>query len=454
MFPFLILYFKQLGLTTTECSVIFGVMPILSAVSRITFGAVADKFQIHRQMTLTFCLLTPALICCLLLVAPVDKQRNNVVLVDTQSYCTGHPTGSVLTCTVDTMGYDVVSNGSAAEVLRYCTVQNSTTQTYFQDCSSLDKLNKSVANNLTDDNGGIVSEYTSDYCQLNCSAAERSPVNTNEYQTFGRTFWALLFTLASANLFYGPVWALTYGMVYAVLGENRNKFGQQRMWGTVASVMASICTAFALNKYGASRADTDYTPCFVACAIWFTIAGITALFFKLPHISRNPAMAKDLWQLLKQPQICLVFIVLFIMGCMYGALDTFLLMYLKGMGATSWVLGACLFAQYIAEIPALYFCGRIIKRIGHVGCIYLVLITYSIRFLGTSLIPSPWWEIPFSMLRSVGFSIGFTAVSVYSSLIAPPSMHATLQATVQVTHYGLGETLKHSDLVQNLLFCN
>ena len=43
-------------------------------------------------------------------------------------------------------------------------------------------------------------------------------------------------------------------------------------------------------------------------------------------------------------------------------------------------------------------------------------------------------------MESIVFSIGFTAVSVYSSLITPPSMHATLQAMVQTIHYGIGKS--------------
>ena len=123
-------------------------------------------------------------------------------------------------------------------------------------------------------------------------------------------------------------------------------------------------------------------------------------------------MAKDIRTLLKQPQIILLLAVLLIMGVLWGAAETFLFVFLRSLNASSWTLGSCLFVQYIGEIPALYYSEIVIKRIGHVKCIYIVLVTYSIRYMETSLIPNPWWELPYSCLKSMVFSIGFTAVSV------------------------------------------
>ena len=200
-------------------------------------------------------------------------------------------------------------------------------------------------------------EVEASHCQLNCSYfAEKNPEAFAKNKLFGNTFRIIFLILASGYIFYASVWAFVYALVYAVLGENRNRFGRQRMWGTVACLITSVCTAIAMNKYGSVVPEISFTPCFIGYSVWFVIAGIAAMFFKPPHIPRNPTMAKDLWALIKQPQIFLLLFVLVIMGFMYGAMDTFLPMYLKGMGASSWVLGTCMFAQYVAELPALYYC--------------------------------------------------------------------------------------------------
>ena len=104
IFPFLTLYLKSLGLTTTECSIIFGTMPILSGMAKMVFGAVADKFQKHRQMSALFCVLSPAIICCLLLVTPIVKNNptSSWILVNADQHCSSHDSGSVVDCILDT----------------------------------------------------------------------------------------------------------------------------------------------------------------------------------------------------------------------------------------------------------------------------------------------------------------------------------------------------------------
>ena len=163
------------------------------------------------------------------------------------------------------------------------------------------------------------------------------------------------------------------------------------------------------------------------------------MFLPLPTMPRNPSMAKDILALLWQPRIFAMFTVLFVMGFLWGAVETFLFWFLRSLGASSWTLGACLFMGFLAEVPSLYLSGRIIKKIGYVKCLYIALSAYCVRYLGTSLIPNPWWELPFISLRSIVFSPGFTAISVHSSKITPPSMHATLQSMVTAIHFGFGK---------------
>ena len=236
----------------------------------------------------------------------------------------------------------------------------------------------------------------------------------------------------------GSLWALFYGMIYAILGEKREDFGKQRMWGTIGALTTSLLSGVAMNKYGSVTPEITYTPCFIGYAIWTVIIGIAAMFFKVPHMTRNKTMTKDMLKLVKQPAISLLFVVVFVMGFLGGAADTFLFVFLRTLNASSFMFGVILFVKFFGEVPALYFSGRIMKRIGHIRCIYIVLFCKFVRFLGTSFITNPWWEVAFSAVSSVVFGIGFTAVSVYGSLITPPSMHATLQGTIQTIHFGLG----------------
>ena len=364
---------------------------------------------------------------CLLLVPPVGNQRSSGSQWIADVYCL-HNKSTSLVCLSSTNNEGAISLS--------CSMDAGYQSTNLRQCSD---LYQNMAGINTYSELELKNQSQSDRCKLNCSVVNSGKSDNSKRQLFGKTFWYTLFLLSSASIMFSTIWAFLYAMCYAMLGENRNVFGKQRVWGTIGAIITSIISAIAMNKYGSAKPEITFTPCFIGNGVWLIATGVSAIFCKLPHIPRNNTMAKDLYILLKQPQIILLLTVLFIMGVLWGTFDTFLFVFLRSLGASSWVMGACLFVQYIGEIPSLYYSGRIIKRLSYVKCVYMVLLAYSIRFLGTSLISNPWWELPFSCLKSVVFSIGYTAVSVYASSITPPSMHATLQAMVQTVHFPLGK---------------
>ena len=453
LFPYTILFFKQLGLTTTECSIIYGCLPIFNGFFNIFTGAVADKLQIHRQITLLWSILSAILLNCLLLVPPIPVPHADMLLYST---CTKHWNNSV-TCSVD-IAEDFIfeSNGNI-------TVQSMKKSKAFESCSSFWNISGenicseiiAIIDETKDKNPNFHINFDSDIafeiirCRLNCSGY--SQPTRNRQNVYGTTFWmAFILYFTSVNLF-NSAWVLLMAMTFAVLRGERNAYGKQRTWGSIGALITSAISAITMNKYGSSNNEITFIPCFISFGICTVLTGTSAMFFKLPKIPSNPTMTKDFLKLLKEPKICLLFVVFFVSGFLYGAVETYLFVFLRELIASSWVLGSCLFARFLGEIPSLYYSGAIIEKIGHIRCLYLMFLVLSLRYLGTSLIPNPWWELPLSFVRSVVYSIGFTAICVYGSLITPPSMHATLQGVVQLVTNGFGKYPQK--LVSDELLC-
>ncbi|KAL3880671.1 hypothetical protein ACJMK2_032893 [Sinanodonta woodiana] len=76
LLPFIPVYMKQLGLSSTETGIIYGVMPFLSFFVRPLFGAVADKFHKHKLILCLCCILT-GLFYGLLLVTPTKGRGDS-----------------------------------------------------------------------------------------------------------------------------------------------------------------------------------------------------------------------------------------------------------------------------------------------------------------------------------------------------------------------------------------
>ena len=420
--PFMILFFRQMGLTPSECSIILGSLPLTNGVFRLIVGAITDKLQRHRETVLLFGIISSILNSCMLLVPPVPKTIiENQLAKKLNKMCNGNGSQTMY-CTI------LRNNVSDSYHLTGFCQENPNHELTMPDCSR-----------FVEDTDAFGNSDRNFVCALFCNVTDFDATVVILGEPFGKTFWTLFAIFFFSYNIYFAIWPLLYGMTYAVLGKERNKFGEQRVWATVGAMITSIASAFALNKYGSHQNDINFTPCFVGFAICANITGISLMFLPVPNMPRNPSMAKDVLALLKQPRIFAMFVVLFVMGFLWGAVETFLFWFLRSLGASSWTLGACLFMGFIAEIPSLYLSGRIIKKIGHVNCLYVALCAYCVRYLGTSLIPSPWWELPFISLRSIVFSVGYTAISVHSSAITPPSMHATLQSMVSATHFGFGK---------------
>ena len=466
IYPYMILYFKQLGLTTTECSIILGIVQLFNGFFKFFIGAVADKVQRHREITLIFTLGSTVLINCLQVVPPVETIQvpGPADWNGTLYYmCRSNENGmEPITCTVKNESKEhlfpmVVKGGSEmTQDKRYqveleeefmslsdCSDQFSNASFHIQDgCWNRPDVGEAAVASLN--NSDKIFQTSGNkklFCQVDCRKYPDEFFNPGKSQkpVFGRTFWMTFWLYLSGLCMHSSDWILLYGMMYAMLGEKRHQFGKQYLWTTLGTLTTAIISAFAMNKYGSATPEITFTPCFIGFGVLSVITGIVTMFFKLPHMGSNPTMARDLCQLFKQGHVAVLFTVLFFMGFLFSVTDTFVYMFLTSLGASSWTLGVCLFVRYFGEIPLMYYSGKLIQRIGHVGCVYIVLVAYVVRYLGTSLIPNPWWEIPFSLLSSVMISIGFNSVSVYSSLITPPAMHATLQATVNTIHFGIGE---------------
>ena len=339
----MILFFKQLGLTNTECEIIYGSLPIFNGFYKLFIGALADKLQRHKEMTLVFSLISALLMSCLLLVPPVEEK----LALEPEWNQTLH--------------YVCKKGGlSAVEPPVECTVQNASSLHPVQDQSGIDsvewfKIKHDELNNystcsetlngllVADPNGceaaAMEDENTiyslqrrSEYlCRLDCTKYPKELLNPpeSEREMFGKTFWMIFCLYFVAFNIQGSLWVLLYGMIYAILGEKRNNFGKQRMWGTLGAIITAVISAVAMNKYGSVTNEITFTPCFVGYGVWISITGVAAMFFKVPHIPRNPTMTKDILTLLKQPAIFLLFVILLIMGFLWGAVETFLFVFLR-----------------------------------------------------------------------------------------------------------------------------
>jgi len=92
LLPYLPIFLDQLGLTSTELSLIYGLIFFLTFAKNILVGLVADRYRLHKVLLVTSCVLTGPLYCILIGVpsntnittelVPCVTNRSNVTSYD------------------------------------------------------------------------------------------------------------------------------------------------------------------------------------------------------------------------------------------------------------------------------------------------------------------------------------------------------------------------------------
>ncbi len=412
---------------------------------RLGVAGAADKYHKHKQLLLIVCIISS---CFMSAIWWVPSRHHSERFVETMP---------VFTCSKDAQNQTTITcgeeNGTTVltfEAKEYLEGPYDGDQSKNKGQNGLEESQNnslvfcksvqskkfcSAAQNITNAPAKITVLFMNKNCTVDCTES------THRGILLDTTFWLVFWMWFGALNCFIALWPLLYGMNYDLLGDNKCHFGKQRVWGTYGSILIAVVSAFAMNDYSSEKIEINYIPCFVGYAALTVVTGIIGLFFKLEYKVKQPKMTKAVLKLFKQPQLCLLFCVIIVMGFLYGAMANFIFVFLRDMDASSWVFGGALFVRFASEAPTLYFAGTILKKLGYVNCVYLVLLLNIVVYVSTSFLANPWWELLLAALKSFTFSIGFMALSIHTSSITPPAMSATLQALVQSLHFGIGEQM-------------
>lgn len=477
---------KQVGLTPIEASIIGGTMPFIGALVRPFVGAAADKLHAHKVVLMLCCVLSGLFYAGLLFV-PHRAQ--------------GDPASQTYAVTLN------CDHGSSSQYIEYCYREdedqkcpdklsvNSSEVYSSTDIGSQPRLNStrnchircngaahtSVASSgiseemvfdvVTFDRGDSPRHGNSSqtciryhfdkpinytvttrgvHCQeLPCTATckhelQECASKRHEEQVFDATFWYSFIFSLGANVALSPICSLIDAMTYDYLGDDRGKWGKQRMWGTIGFAVFAVISGLSMDLFSESSSkNKDYTAAFVLYALLSFIAAVFVWFYQIYQISNELTCAKEvlrnLGAVLKRLRAISLLVLLFMFGFYTGLIETFLYWHLSTLGGTKVLFGLCMLVNCLPEIPIMFLAGRIIQTLGYVNMLYVTLIAYAVRLTVYSFITNPWTVLAVEPLHGIAYGLMYSAASSYVSIITPPGMHGVMQGLLAGVHFGLGE---------------
>ena len=479
-------YMRQLGLSPSECAIIYGINPFLAALVRPLYGLIADKLHQHRLVLMLCIILCGITMGCLLLVPSVAVETNinqsgNTTFIcgqngshleicnkdenflcrlgfismqDTQNDDGTEPRKCNVLCETATESLCIhsrrddehtcmISTGNDSFIISSPAFGNNLTHASLESsCMDL-SVNDIVYKNITVEESFCDTD-TRVYCFINCTNNDIDACELSKGGNFQkRNFWIFAGVFFLAQILFSPICSLIDALTYSHLGDERGKWGNQRVWGTIGFALFGVTSGFVMDAVSEKKADIDYTWSFVLFILHSLLAAAAIYRYRTGSDVRCSKAMQKLRQLLSMPEVLALLILLFAFGMFTGVIETFLFWHLQNLGGPQLLLGLCMVMSCLPEIFIMFILGWIIERFGEILCLYSVCFAYVARFLGYSFLKEPWLVLLIEPLHGFTYGIMFGAATSYGSRLTPEGMHGTVQAIITSMHFGFGKSIHY-----------
>lgn len=264
-----------------------------------------------------------------------------------------------------------------------------------------------------------------------------------------QVFLVLLFLTIVGEFFSAPAITLADSATLGMLGENKELYGRQRLWGSLGWGTAMFFLGFVIDEMKGVEIcgeiiSQNYTVGFYFFAVFMSCALLVATRFTFKskysaEVDEYPTgSGTELVNILLTFRYSAFLFVSFFMGFGLGLIFTFLFWHLEDLGGPPTLFGVASLIDHISEILCYFNVGRLIRSIGHIKVIYIGLAGNVIRFLYISWLESPWLVLPLEVLQGITHAAVWAACTSYMGRVAPPGYGTSAQGILQGLHHGLG----------------
>lgn len=231
--------------------------------------------------------------------------------------------------------------------------------------------------------------------------------------------WWVLFTILFA-FFDSSVLPIMDSTTLRNLGQNRNRFGRERVWGSVGFIITVWAVGLILERIG-SR--------------WFFIFHMLAIVSVLitlnwlpNHKTKiRPAIRAGISQLIIKREWVIFAASLLMIGLGNFAINGFLGIYIKDLGGNEGLIGLAAALATFTELPILFWGEIILNRFGPWKLLMAAFAATSIRLILYSVMPAAGWVIPISLLNSITFGVYWIATVAYVDKMASDEIKSSAQ---------------------------
>ena len=235
-----------------------------------------------------------------------------------------------------------------------------------------------------------------------------------------RVFTMLLPTAAALSFFTSGLSPLLDSAALRILGPYRQSYGAYRLWGTLGFIVTCTISGLYLEYTGLGAIFVGYP--LVLGLFWLATRRLPerAPGQGLHLLAGLKVMVRNAHWLLFAASVFILW-----MASMAGL--GFLPIVIREMGASERTVGMNFTIAAIAEIPLLIGSSWALRRFGPTRLITVAMITYCVRMVLYSFMPSYSWALWISLFQSLSYCPFLVGSVAYANEQAPDHLKSTSQ---------------------------
>jgi PPP family 3-phenylpropionic acid transporter len=235
-----------------------------------------------------------------------------------------------------------------------------------------------------------------------------------------QTFAWILPAACSLALFNSTFIPLMDSTTLSLLGDQRERYGVFRVWGTVGFILTSAAIGLIYTRFGLPTMFKVY----FAVLILFLI---TSIGMPDQPIRLHGSLIYGLKEMLRQPAWVLFAVSVFLLWVASSGALAFFSLAIQALGGSDQLIGLSWTTAAITELPVFFFSAVLLRKFGAVRLLFIAFIGYILRILSYGLMPSPGWAPVVNLLNCVSYVPFWLGAVSYANQLASPSLKATAQ---------------------------
>ncbi|XP_026666852.1 major facilitator superfamily domain-containing protein 6 [Ceratina calcarata] len=490
--PFLPTIAKQLGFSGFLVGTIYMILPISGLLAKPLFGALADKFRIHKLLFLIFQVVVAISLFSIYFIPEI--RRENVALIcngdASLEICSenGFSPELVHKMTADTVHLNVscqMSCKGSQEIYtemclywnatQFCESANSTsildTETfdftltfdvyhdaYINKCAYIRIFSaKFLDDEVQNKHKPACKHYARTLCTATChdnptfdEVFHEADVPQNITQNATYQFHSFLWATIISWIGMAVVVTMADAICFDLLGNDRRKeYGKQKMWSSIGFGIFGTSAGYLVDLFSEGKFQKNYSCIFYIALVIMIFDVLTSTTLRKKNAEQSEAQEPSiLWELLT------IFkdgnVLAFGWWCIGAGMCTsvvwnFLFWYTEDLATSSQITrlktlqGLLTGVQcFLGELPFNFISGDVLRKLGHVNVMSLVLLMYAIRFMAYSTVSNPWWFLIIEILHGPSLGLCWPTMVSYGDKVTPPGTKGTVQGFTGAIFEGIG----------------